>query len=156
LTLTTRPIIILWLALLSACSSTHPSKIVYESNSVQLEQVEPTISGVIVSDVRGTDNHWLDVIRGGYGNVLKRLETEKPTDQIIDDMYTLALRDSALYDPQGAGPYSLSVAKNKFDCSYYFNLEAHAHVTVTLSDLERGLITEQEYAFKRESTLSEI
>ncbi len=116
---------------LSACTSTHLSKVEYEGRGVAGAS-EPQISQVIVSDNRGTDADWLGAIRGGYGNRLKTLRTEQSTDVIVDKMYTRALEKSGLYLANADLPVLLKVSITKFDCSYFFNREAHAHVEIAL------------------------
>lgn len=119
--------------LLSGCS-THMAKVEYEGSGVNSKGVTPSINEVIVSDDRDTESNWLGAIRGGYGNVLKTLRTEEPTDIVVDKMYTDALMKSGIYDESIDAPYSLKVKITKFDCSYYWNREAHAYVDVSLVD----------------------
>lgn len=129
----------LGLIVLSGCS-THMTKLEYEGGGVGLNEAHPVVNEVVVSDERGTDSDWLGAIRGGYGNRLKTLRTEKPTDQVVDDIYTNALIKSGLYLESEDAPYSLNVRIDKFDCSYYFNREAHAHVNVSLVDNESSAV----------------
>ncbi len=123
--------IMIFLVVLSGCS-THASKVEYEGAGIDPSQVEPTVTEIIVSDERRTDSDWLGAIRGGYGNVLKTLRTEESTDAVVDKIYTAALNKSGIMSNTDDAPYSLRVAISKFDCSYYFNREAHAHVDVSL------------------------
>jgi YajG family uncharacterized lipoprotein/putative oligomerization/nucleic acid binding protein len=121
--------------LLSICGcSTHMTKIEYEGTGNSSASNQPTINSVIVTDQRGTESNWLGAIRGGYGNVLKTLKTEESTDIMVDKIFTDALSISGiLYDSKDA-PYKLQIVITKFDCSYYFNREAHAHVEASLID----------------------
>ncbi len=117
--------------LLAGCS-THMSKVEYEGSGAVAGEAEPVIGQVIVSDSRDTDSNWLGAIRGGYGNRLKTLRTEESTDVMVDKMYTSALEKSGIYSSSDSAPFQLNVEITKFDCSYYFNREAHAHVNVSL------------------------
>ena len=126
-------IVALGVLLLSGCS-THMTKVEYEGAGINSQGVTSSINEVIVSDDRGTESDWLGAIRGGYGNVLKTLRTEEPTDIVVDKMYTDALMKSGIYDESTKAPYSLKVKITKFDCSYYWNREAHAYVDVSLID----------------------
>ena len=119
--------------LLSGCS-THMTKVEYEGAGINSQGVTPSINEVVVSDDRGTDSDWLGAIRGGYGNVLKTLRTEDSTDVVVDRMYTDALVKSGIYTESTDAPYTLKVKITKFDCSYYWNREAHAYVDVSLID----------------------
>lgn len=128
-----------FLVVTSGCS-THLSKVEYEGVGLASTDVRPTVTQVIVSDKRGTDSDWLGAIRGGYGNVLKTLKTEESTDKIVDEIYTAALEKSGILADTDDAPYSLLVTIVKFDCSYYFNREAHAHVDISLAINESSKI----------------
>jgi len=121
--------------------STHMSKLSYEGNGNQQAKSGEVIGEVVVSDDRGTDSDWLGAIRGGYGNRLKTLRTEVSTDQVVEKMYRVALEKSNLISTEQQRPFTLKVSITKFDCSYYFNREAHAHVDVSLIDNATSNIT---------------
>jgi hypothetical protein len=108
------------------------TRVEYEGAGINSKDVASSINEVIVSDERGTESDWLGAIRGGYGNRLKTLRTEESTDIVVDSMYTDALIKSGIYTKSEDAPYSLKVKISKFDCSYYWNREAHAHVDVSL------------------------
>jgi ABC-type uncharacterized transport system auxiliary subunit len=116
---------------LAGCS-THATKVVYEGDGSGIHNAEPVVGQIVVSDQRGTDSNWLGAIRGGYGNRLKTLRTERSTDQVVDEIYTTALTAAGIYASSEEAPFQLNVDLTKFDCSYYFNREAHAHVNVSL------------------------
>jgi hypothetical protein len=124
-------IVVLVILFLSGCS-THMTRVEYEGTGINPKDTTPSINEVIVSDERGTESDWLGAIRGGYGNRLKTLRTEESTDIVVDSMYTDALIKSGLYTKSEDAPYSLKVKITKFDCSYYWNREAHAYVDVSL------------------------
>ena len=89
------------------------------------------IGAIVVNDNRGTDADWLGAIRGGYGNVLKSIRTERPTNEIVADVYRQAFVEYGYLDePDGEVLFSANI--EKLDCSYYFNREAHAHIDVSL------------------------
>lgn len=121
--------IVVWLA---GCS-THKTHLSYEGPGQESLMInKTTINEVVVSDERGTDSDWLGAIRGGYGNRLKTLRTVTSTDQVIDEIYSDALEQVGVLTDDVSAPYKLRVAVTKFDCSYYFNREAHAHVKIAL------------------------
>jgi hypothetical protein len=77
---------------------------------------------------------WLGAIRGGYGNELKRLRAQKPISQVVADAFADGLRARGVYADPGQGKVTLGGTVTKLDCSEYFNLEAHAHLKVTVAD----------------------
>jgi hypothetical protein len=121
------------LTVLSLACSTHMVPISYVPSSGTPQRIES--SGGIrigkVEDLRGTASNWLGAIRGGYGNPLKKLLTEKPTRDVVADAFRDALRNHGLSDGQTQA-FELNIEIRKLDCSYYFNREAHAHLEVEL------------------------
>lgn len=116
---------------LTGCS-THMSKVEYKGTGSRFSESQDKVDQVVVTDQRGTDSNWLGAIRGGYGNRLKTLRTEESTDIIVHKIYTDALAKSGILTDSKEAPYKLQVVITKFDCSYYFNREAHAYVEVSL------------------------
>jgi len=110
------------------------TKVTYKGNGVSTNEFVPLINKVIVSDERGTDSNWLGAIRGGYGNRLKTLKTEEPTKIVVEKMFQDALNKSNLLSSSAESPYKIKVVITKFDCSYYFNREAHVYMNVSLLD----------------------
>ena len=80
----------------------------------------------------GTD--WLGAIRGGYGNPLKTLRTLKPMSEVVQEAFAAGLRARGVYAEPGQGKFTLEGTISKLDCSEYFNLEAHAHVDVRVTE----------------------
>ena len=95
----------------------------------------PLISVGTIEDARSTDHgaDWLGAIRGGYGNRLKTLRTEKPMQQVVEDAFAEGLRARGVFAEPGQGKFTLEGKIEKLDCSEYFNLEAHAHTQITVS-----------------------
>jgi len=110
------------------------TKLAYEGQGYSSSKFKPLINTIIVSDERGTDKNWLGAIRGGYGNRLKTLRTEESTDSVVKKMYEDALNKSKLLSTSIDSPYAIKVVITKYDCSYYMNREAHAHVNISLID----------------------
>lgn len=132
-------LLLLAVSLLTGCS-THMTKIQYQGIGAPSSVAGKAVAEVVVLDQRGTDGDWLGAVRGGYGNRLKTLRTDKPTDQVVGDAYRAALETSNLYGGHEHGVFQLRVTITKFDCSYYFNREAHAHLLVSL--IEKGTAKE--------------
>lgn len=134
-----RNLLLLSLALFMSACSTHrlPVEYVGTSSSKWLEPSSAQLATVNfkgVNDKRGEGIDWLGAIRGGYGNVLKSIRTQKPVAKVVEDVYTKALAARGLDKQLGGASVNLSVDVLKFDCSYYFNKEAHAHLELKLTD----------------------
>jgi hypothetical protein len=76
------------------------------------------------TDDRGTEPDWLGAIRGGYGNPLKKLRTEKPTSEVVEAAFRDALQTRKMLGSKATSNISIQGSITKFDCSYYFNREA--------------------------------
>jgi Short C-terminal domain len=138
--------------LLAGCS-THLESVKYSQSAGTASIVGPEITGPVgvgnFSDNRGTDPRWLGAIRGGYGNVLKRIETDKPGSEVIHDAFVAAL--AARKIPTAGDPtVMIEGSITKMDCSYYFNKEFHAHFHVTVASLPtRAVIFQNDYLTDR-------
>jgi hypothetical protein len=84
------------------------------------------------TDDRGTEPDWLGAIRGGYGNPLKKLRTDKPTSEVVEAAFRDALQTRKMLGSKATSNISIQGSITKFDCSYYFNREAHAHLLVNV------------------------
>lgn len=122
---------ILLTATLTGCS-THLIDLDYANSGISSKR-EATIANVTVIDRRGTDTNWLGAIRGGYGNRLKTLRTSTSTDVAIRGVYESALSENGILSRDTNAPYALNVTINKFDCSYYFNREAHSNLEISVT-----------------------
>ena len=129
----------------SACS-THLVSLHYEPTGTVLPgPSSAVVASVSTSDNRGTDSDWLGAIRGGFGNPLKKLRTNVPTDQAVTHVMVGALRARGMLAP-GTSNKVIEVNIAKFDCSYYFNREAHAHLKVSvLAPPSRAPLFERSY-----------
>lgn len=126
----------LCLILVSACSTNKVHLNYVSPNIVSSDGANAAISSVIVQDSRGTAADWLGAIRGGFGNRLKTLLTEKPVREIVENAYSSGLEARGFLEKSGSGKLELTVDIIKFDCSQYVRREAHATFLVSLIDLE--------------------
>lgn len=103
-------------------------------------QATPLISVGPFKDSRAKDYgaDWLGAIRGGMGNRLKTLRTEQSVSQVVQDAYADGLRTRGVFAEPGQAKFVLEGTIEKFDCSEYWNLEAHAHVTIRVRDNGTG------------------
>jgi len=117
----------------------------YEGSPEPNKTITSGISEIQVTDSRGTDPDWMGAIRGGYGNVLKSLRTERPMAEIIEDVYREALTEYGYLDEHN-GRVTFIADIEKMDCSYFFNREAHAHIKISLYDRDNNaLLFENRY-----------
>lgn len=103
-----------------------------------LGQITAASSGLAASvgsfvDQRGETATWIGAVRGGYGNPLKKLETDKPVAVLVQMTFTDGLRARGLLGT-GAGAFQISGVIKKLDCSQYVRREAHAIIDVSVFD----------------------
>jgi uncharacterized lipoprotein YajG len=124
----------LLMALTCTGCSTHMTTLKYIPQSERMENttLRSPIALGSVTDERGTDSNWLGAIRGGYGNPIKKLRTDKDTSEEVAAVFSEALRSRNLLGTNESSRTELNISITKFDCSYYFNSEAHAHINVRL------------------------
>lgn len=84
-------------------------------------------------DQRGETPTWIGAVRGGYGNPLKKLETDKPVSTLVQRAFADGLKERGLL-ATGPGAYQISGVIKKLDCSQYVRREAHAIIDVTVFD----------------------
>jgi hypothetical protein len=128
--------------------STHMVSVRYQPTN-QIVSNTPGEASVTVgrfSDDRGTESNWLGAIRGGYGNPLKKLRTDQPTNEMVEAAFADALQARNMLGTKDTSKVAIEENITKFDCSYYFNREAHAHLLVKVVLLpSRALIFSRTY-----------
>lgn len=103
------------------------------------ETIARSSTGAIVaigdfSDERSKGPSDLGVVRGGYGNVLKRLYSEQPVAELVARAFSDGLAARGMLAPaDGEARYRLSGRVLKLDCNQYFRREAHSDVELLLS-----------------------
>jgi len=87
------------------------------------------------ADVRKKGASDLGVVRGGFGNILKRIYTDRPVSAQVTDAFRAALSSrSLLAEPEDA-EIALEGTVTKLDCNHFYRREAHTSVRVVLVDL---------------------
>ena len=79
-----RILFLLLVVTLSACGTTHVS-LKYSAPPAIVQasaRAQPLLVGTF-TDKRGEPATWLGAIRGGYGNPLKNLESDKPVAELV-------------------------------------------------------------------------
>jgi uncharacterized lipoprotein YajG len=112
-------------------------------------QLTAANSGTAVSvgsfvDHRGETPTWIGAVRGGFGNPLKTLQTDKPVSALVQMAFTDGLRARGLL-ATGAGAYQIAGVINKLECSQYVRREAHAIIDVSVFDPSGKQIFTQTY-----------
>jgi hypothetical protein len=130
-----RAALLLSCLLLAACGTTQVA-IPYTPSTTVVPQNRPVIAGVSVIDQRNEQPNWLGTIRGGYGNPLKRIETNGPVKDVVAKAFTDAIAARGLLATAGSGRYDTSVTMHVLDANQYARREANADLQVAL--IERG------------------
>lgn len=89
-------------------------------------------------DQRGEPATWLGAIRGGYGNPLKNLESDRPVAELVKAAFVDGLRARGI-DVEGAGAaYQLGGVIRKLDCNQYVRREANVEIDVSVVEVATG------------------
>lgn len=96
-----------------------------------------TVSPAHVAVGDFTDNRhepvrWIGAIRGGYGNPLKKLETDKPVSEIVKDAFRQSLLARGLFAEDGR--FIVSGWIDKLDGDQYVRKEATVQLHVSVTD----------------------
>ncbi|MEI6987656.1 MAG: YajG family lipoprotein [Rhodospirillaceae bacterium] len=122
--------------LISSCSTT-PVPLTYDPHGVSLAGPtgKPVLEVATVDDRRKVDANWLGAIRGGYGNPLKKLESNQPVSKVVKTVFQDGLKARGLQADSGKEKFALEIIINKLDCSQLVRREAHVDLDVKLISL---------------------
>jgi uncharacterized lipoprotein YajG len=123
------------LLFLSACSTTGVG--LHYTPSAALPQPSTTIAAVTVGsfvDQRGESATWLGAIRGGYGNAIKKLESERPVAELVKAAFSDGLRARGIPVNEDTAKTQITGIIKKLDCSQYVRREAHVDIEITVLD----------------------
>jgi hypothetical protein len=126
--------------LLTGCSSTAVSLKYEGTRASESGSRTPIVRVDEFADERGTDPRWLGAVRGGLGNALKTLRLDASAQEVVCDDFVQALAARGLLDERPAARYSLTGIITKLDCSQYVRREAHASITLTLTETVTGKV----------------
>jgi hypothetical protein len=101
------------------------------------------------ADARQNPPRRLGVVRGGYGNVLKRVNTKRPVAELVREAFGAGLRARGMLGGKDAF-LTLEGRIEKLDCNLYFSREAHALIEVRLVDARGRERFRKSYANDRE------
>ncbi len=127
----------LLLGAFSLACSTNTVTLAYRPAVAPAAQSALPTTQVSVGDF--TDNrkepvHWIGAIRGGYGNPLKVLETDKTVSELIRDAFRQALSARGLYSQ--TAPLTLSGWIDRLDGDQVARKEATVQLRVVLMELQ--------------------
>ncbi len=139
-----RPLpLLLLLASLAACGGTQATMPYEPTVAVQAAAARRPL--VAVSDrvanerqAGREDPTWIGTIRGGYGNPVKRLNSDAPVDRVVARAFADGLAARGLHAPGGASPYVLAVTIHQFDANQYVRREATAEFSAVLVERATG------------------
>jgi hypothetical protein len=100
-------------------------------NAVPARPGDSVLSLGEVKDQRQKGPRELGVVRGGYGNVLKRLVTSDTIESLVRQAFRAALEQRGLLAQAGRERVQLRIVIKKLDCNYLMSREAHAEIDVT-------------------------
>jgi len=113
----------------------------------QASQSSVTLSSVHVVDKRGEpDPTWYGAIRGGYGNPLKTLHSDKPIDQTVQDAFEAALVARGVRVDRSADAPSLMVAVTAFEADRVMRSEVVIRMDVVVKSPSGDTIYSHETA----------
>lgn len=126
---------------LSACGTSQVA-ITYSPDPAMKQSVPamPVVAVGSVTDSRQKDPYRLGVIRGGYGNTVKTIDTEKPVSEVVKSALTDALAANGLL-ATNKPKYLLNADIIRFDCNQYVRREAHIVLQISLVNAISGKVS---------------
>jgi hypothetical protein len=130
------------LGFLFGCSTTTSTLQYAPIDSVKIEpDVKPVAVVGTITDLRNEDDpRWFGVIRGGFGNPLKKLTGDMPMNQAVARSLSDALKTRELLGSGDGAAVRVEGSIQVLDCNYYFNRDAHAQLLLNLVDAKSGAL----------------
>jgi uncharacterized lipoprotein YajG len=130
-----RLVIAALVAALSGCAATSSVGVKYSPPAATAKSggSVPPVSIGSFSDDRGKPSNYLGSIRGGFGNPLKTLESDRPVGEIVQAAFTEALRVRGAAG-DGAASNRLTGSIKRLECNQYVRREAHVEIDVAVLD----------------------
>lgn len=122
-------------AALAACSTTSVG--LKYSAPTDVTKVAPATPAVVVGafvDSRGEPATWLGAIRGGFGNPLKTLESDRPVSELVSTAFADGLKARGVSLEKSAGGLSLAGVVKKLECIQIARREGTVEVEVKVVD----------------------
>ena len=93
------------------------------------------------TDQRGEPANWLGAIRGGFGNPLKNLESDRPVSTLVQDAFAEGLKARGVKADPSASSYQITGVIKKLDCNQYVRREANAEIEVSVIARASGQVS---------------
>jgi hypothetical protein len=90
------------------------------------------------SDDRGEPPNWLGAIRGGYGNPLKKLESDQPVSELVTQVFAAGLKARGLAAESSTAQYALTGSIKELDCSQFARKEANVQIQLVVHESKNG------------------
>lgn len=125
--------------IVSACSTTRvPLKYEPPATKTQAPENAQAITIGSFADERGEKPTWLGSIRGGYGNPLKTLETERPVSELFKEALAQALKARGYALPAEGATREITCTIRELGCNQYMNRTADVKVEMAVFDTQSG------------------
>lgn len=121
--------------MLAACGTTSVG-LKYSADAT-VAKASPTAPPLIVgnfSDDRGKPANYLGAIRGGFGNPLKTLESDRPVGELVNTAFADGLRARGATVDTGTAQHQIVGTIKRLDCSQLVRREAHVEIDVAVID----------------------
>ena len=95
----------------------------------------PVMLGTFI-DQRGEPSNWLGTVRGGFGNPLYKLQSERPVAEIVRIAFLDAIRLRQIKTDSSSSLQQISGVIKKLDCNknVFGGFEANAQIEITVVD----------------------
>lgn len=136
-------------ALLAGCGTTSVGlKYAAPGQLTRAAAVVPLGVGAF-ADQRGEPATWLGAIRGGFGNPLKNLESDRPVAELVATAFADGLRARGFgVDAQPGRPQLTGVVR-KLDCNQVVRREANVEVELTVRGADGAVRLTKAYSASR-------
>lgn len=143
------PVLLLAATLLGGCGTTAVGlKYAPPATLSKPAAAAPASVGTFV-DQRGEPANWLGAIRGGFGNPLKNLESDRPVADLVAAAFADGLRARGHALDAAAGRPQLSGVIRKLDCNQVVRREANVEVELTVRGADGRVRHTKTYAANR-------
>lgn len=120
---------------LSACGTTSVGlKYSADAAVVKASPTAPPLTVGTFVDQRDKPANYLGAIRGGFGNPLKTLESDRPVGELVRAAFSDGLRARGAVIEGASSQYQISGIIRRLDCNQYVRREAYVDVDITVVD----------------------
>lgn len=125
--------------LLTACTSANKVDLRYQpTGSVKQARQDASVSVGDFVDSRGETKTWIGVIRGGFGNHLKELDTDKPVSVVVQKAFQDGLKARGVNVDSPNAPYRIAGTVKELIGDQVVKREARVAIDVSVVDASNG------------------